>query len=81
MLKVTAVCKSFSPHKGPVLSDISFSIEKGSAVALVGENGAGKTTLIRILSLILKPDSGSISLDGRDFHAAPGYIKSRIGTL
>ncbi|HNX23577.1 MAG TPA: ABC transporter ATP-binding protein [Spirochaetota bacterium] len=64
-----------------VLSDISFSINKGEAVALVGENGAGKTTLIRILSLILKPDKGSASLDNISFSDNPGYIKNRTGTL
>ncbi len=49
MLTVSGICKSFPRKKGMVLSDISFSISKGEAVALVGENGAGKTTLIRIL--------------------------------
>jgi sodium transport system ATP-binding protein len=81
MLSVTAVSKGFPLKKEKALSDISFAIGKGEAVALVGENGAGKTTLIRILSLILQPDSGSISLDSVDYSENPGYVKSRTGTL
>jgi sodium transport system ATP-binding protein len=81
MLKVSEVCKSFPKRKSMVLSDVSFSIRKGEAVALVGENGAGKTTLIRILSLILKPDTGFIALDGVSFLKAPACIKRRVSTL
>ncbi|MCU0822837.1 MAG: ATP-binding cassette domain-containing protein [Spirochaetes bacterium] len=81
MLNVFEICKSFPQKKGAVLSDISFSINKGEAVALVGENGAGKTTLIRILSLILNPDKGFISLNNIKFNEDPGYIKSKTGTL
>ncbi len=81
MLKVSEIYKSFPQKKGMVLSDISFSINKGEAVALVGENGAGKTTLIRILSLILRPDKGCISLNDMKYNEAPGYIKSKTGTL
>jgi len=81
MLNVSDICKSFPQKKGMVLSNISFSINKGEAVALAGENGAGKTTLIRILSLILKPDTGAISLNNVSFSDSPGYIKSKTGTL
>lgn len=81
MLKVTEISKSFSLKKGPVLSGISFSLNRGEAVALVGENGAGKTTLIRILSQILKPDKGSFSLDELDSEKNPEYIKNKTSTL
>lgn len=81
MLKVYEICKSFTEKKGMVLSDISFTINKGEAVSLVGENGAGKTTLVRILSLILKPDKGSISYNEVKFDESPEYIKSKTGTL
>lgn len=81
MLKVSEIDKSFPQKKGMVLSNITFSINKGEAVALVGENGAGKTTLIRILSLILRPDKGFFSLNNIKFDEAPGYIKSKTGTL
>jgi sodium transport system ATP-binding protein len=81
MLTVSGIRKSFPKKKGMVLSDISFTINKGEAVALIGENGAGKTTLIRIFSLILRPDAGSFSLKTTSFDADPGYIRSKTGTL
>lgn len=81
MLNVTEIDKSFSSKKEKVLSGISFNVGPGESVALVGENGAGKTTLIRILSLILKPDNGSISLNNRRSDSHAPYIKSRTGTL
>ena len=81
MLEVKNIYKSFPQKKELVLSDISFSINRGEAVALVGENGAGKTTLIRLLSLILKPDKGDMTLNSAKYNEAPGYIKEKTGTL
>jgi len=81
MLELRGISKGFPPKKKHVLTDISFSIPAGQPVALVGENGAGKSTLIRILSQILKPDSGMVSLDGVGMHENPAYLKSRTGTL
>jgi lipopolysaccharide transport system ATP-binding protein len=47
------------------LRDISFHVDPGSAVGLVGRNGSGKTTLLRLLSGILKPSAGNVSVGGR----------------
>lgn len=60
LLKVTNINKSFGGVKA--LSDISFEIYKGEKVSLVGENGSGKSTIIKIISGILAPDSGSITI-------------------
>src|SRR5438128_1066953 len=46
------------------LERVSFSIERGAVVGLVGENGAGKSTLMKILAGIHQPDSGTIRIDG-----------------
>ncbi len=81
MLELRSISKGFPPKKPQVLRDVSFSIQPGETVALVGENGAGKSTLIRILSQILKPDSGAVSLNGIDMRENPAYLKSRTGTL
>jgi ABC-type polysaccharide/polyol phosphate transport system ATPase subunit len=47
------------------LRDVSFSVEPGGAVGLVGRNGSGKTTLLRLLSGIIKPTSGEVAVGGR----------------
>ena len=46
------------------IKDISFNIEEGSIVGYIGQNGAGKSTTIKILSGILIPDSGEVTIDG-----------------
>lgn len=48
------------------IEDISFSIEKGSIVGLIGPNGAGKSTSVKLLSGILKPDSGNVTVMGKE---------------
>jgi ABC-type polysaccharide/polyol phosphate transport system ATPase subunit len=53
------------PTEVVALRDVSFRVEPGSAVGLVGRNGSGKTTLLRLLSGIIKPTSGSVDVGGR----------------
>jgi ABC-type polysaccharide/polyol phosphate transport system ATPase subunit len=53
------------PAQVTALQDVSFRVEPGSAVGLVGRNGSGKTTLLRLLSGIIKPTSGSVDVGGR----------------
>jgi ABC-type polysaccharide/polyol phosphate transport system ATPase subunit len=52
-------------HDVVALRDVSFRVEPGSAVGLVGRNGSGKTTLLRLLSGIIKPTSGGVAVEGR----------------
>ena len=50
----------------PAVRDISFSVERGAFVAILGHNGSGKSTLAKLLNMILVPDSGTITVDVRD---------------
>ena len=52
-------------HEKWVLQDVSMEIPKGKMIGLVGRNGSGKSTLLKILTKILKPDTGSIQINGR----------------
>ncbi len=63
----------------PVLRDVSVQLEQGEAVALLGPNGAGKTTSFYIITGLIQPDGGSISLDGQDITTLPMYRRSRLG--
>ena len=70
---------SKSYKKRPVLRDVSFSIQRGEAVALLGPNGAGKTTCFYIITGLIHADGGFITLDGQDITALPMYRRARLG--
>lgn len=63
----------------PVLRDISLEVQRGEAVGLLGPNGAGKTTSFYIITGLISPDCGSISLDGEDITSLPMYQRARLG--
>jgi lipopolysaccharide export system ATP-binding protein len=69
--------KSF--RKRPVLRDASLRVQRGEAVALLGPNGAGKTTCFYMITGLLTPDYGTISLDGVDVTRLPMYRRARLG--
>lgn len=62
LLEVKHIEKNFEKTK--VLKDISFSLEQGKALAIIGSSGSGKTTLLRCLNFLETPDSGTISVNG-----------------
>ena len=70
LLSAKALEKQYGSHT--VLNPISFTIDEGHKIALVGRNGAGKSTLMRILSGDEEPDNGSVTLtNGRTLAYAP----------
>ena len=57
---------SYSYGRQRVLKDISFSVQTGDCVGILGNNGAGKSTLVTCINRIRKSDSGSVYIDGRN---------------
>ncbi len=63
----------------PVLRGIGFTVEPGEILLILGPNGAGKSTLLRTVSGFIKPQSGSVRLDGRDVTGRPTEELTRLG--
>lgn len=76
VLEVVNLCKKYPRFE---LKDVSFSIEKGTIMGLIGRNGAGKTTTIKSLLNLIHPVCGSIRYFGLDLYENEAEIKKRIG--
>jgi sodium transport system ATP-binding protein len=83
MIEINAVTKKFQDKKVYVtaLKHVSFKINKGEVVGLLGENGAGKTTLLRTIATLLTPTDGTVSVGGYDTVKNPDMVKKKIGVL
>ena len=65
-----------------ILKDISFRVDCGQTLAIVGENGAGKSTIVKLLARLYDPDEGSMLLGGRDMRElAPECIRNHMSVL
>lgn len=62
----------------PVLAGVDFEVKTGSIFALLGSNGAGKTTIVKILTTLLKQDSGNVTVNGFDVVSKPDYVRQSI---
>lgn len=83
MIEINQVTKKFQDKKNHItaLKHVSFTVNKGEVIGLIGENGAGKTTLLRTIATLLTPTEGSVIVDGFDTVKNPNEIKKRIGVL
>ena len=79
LLQLDGVTVAYSGLRA--LSDVSLVVPEGCVVALLGPNGAGKTTLLRTVSGLLRPESGTITFDGKRIERARPYRIARAGIL
>ena len=77
MIEVEAVGKRFGATRA--LDEVSLSVDPGRVLALLGPNGAGKTTLVRVLTTLLRPDSGRARVAGLDVEDDARAVRSMIG--
>lgn len=80
MIKVQDVHKSYTADS-ETIKGVSFEVNDGVIFGLLGPNGAGKTTLMQMMSTLLRPSSGSITIDGLNAHDDLLEIHRRIGYL
>jgi lipopolysaccharide export system ATP-binding protein len=76
-LVVSNIKKSFKQRH--VLSDVSFHLGQGEVVALLGPNGAGKTTCFYSVVGLIRPDAGTVTVNGRDATQLPMYRRAQLG--
>jgi lipopolysaccharide export system ATP-binding protein len=77
LLTVRHLAKAYKARR--VVEDVSLHVARGEAVGLLGPNGAGKTTVFYMITGLVKPDRGIITLDGYDVTGLPMYRRARLG--
>ena len=79
MLVLKNISKTFNhntPYENKVFSHLSFKVNEGDFITIVGGNGAGKSTLLNIISGAIQADSGRIILNGKDISKVPEYKRA-----
>ena len=79
MIEVSHITKSYGSHQA--VQDVSFTVEEGQIVGLLGQNGAGKSTTMNMMTGYLTPDSGTIKVGGVDISKDSDGVKKQIGYL
>ena len=79
MIEARGLYKSFGELRA--VDGVSFVARDGEITGLLGPNGAGKTTTLRMLYTLLRPDAGSIHVDGRDARLEPLAVRRTLGVL
>lgn len=79
MIEVKNLSKSYGKHTA--IRDVSFSVQKGEILGLLGRNGAGKTTTMNILTGYLCADGGEARIDGTEIHEDPVTVLRKVGYL
>jgi ABC-2 type transport system ATP-binding protein len=79
VLAVKDLNKSYPGASSPAVKDLNLTIRKGEIFGLLGPNGAGKTTAISIMSTLMKPASGTVTINGIDAVKLPKEAKKMIG--
>lgn len=81
IIEITALSKKYKDAESYALQDFTLSIYEGQIFGLLGPNGAGKTTLISMLCGLIKPTSGSFTIEGLSYSQHPTQIKKIIGVV
>ncbi len=80
-IKVDDLKKQYGKSKDYVINGISFAVKYGTVFGFLGPNGAGKTTTLKILTSLLNPSSGNVTIFGKDLFKRQSEIKRRIGVV
>lgn len=80
LLEVKDLCRTYRQGDTDIhaVDHVSFSMEKGDMLAIVGQSGSGKTTLLNLLGCIEKPSAGKVLLDGRDIHSLSDQESAKL---
>jgi putative hydroxymethylpyrimidine transport system ATP-binding protein len=73
MLTFKNVTFRYPEDKEAMMTDLSFHVDKGEFVSLIGASGCGKSTVFRLINRLLEPDSGEIYVDGKEIHSIKSY--------
>lgn len=80
LLEVKDLCRTYRQGDTDIhaVDHVSFSVEKGDMLAIVGQSGSGKTTLLNLLGCIEKPSAGKVLLDGQDIHSLSDQESAKL---